>query len=86
MPIFHNDVPTSDDHVEEQERRCACLNRLLIKLAVLNIVINGAIYCAADQGEADSLAEYLLLPLAVVSLIALVGTLVRRVASHVTPS
>ena len=86
MPIFKNDVSSSDQNLAAQARCRAGLNSLLIKLAVLNFVVDAAIYGAAGQGEAGSLAEFMLLPLAVVSMIALVGTIVRRVASQRTPS
>ena len=78
MPNFRK-IAASSEEREIEKKRCAGLDTLLLKLGVLNLVVGAAIYGAAAQGEAGSVFEFLLPPLAAVSAVALLATFVRRV-------
>ncbi|MFA9217691.1 MAG: hypothetical protein ACEQSK_11375 [Sphingomonadaceae bacterium] len=62
-----------------RKAQCAAQNRLLLKLCCLNLVVDLTIYGASTRGEPGAVVESILLPLAVVSAIALAVTMTRRV-------
>lgn len=68
-----------------RQARCSKLNRSALKLGVLTMAIYAIIYGASTRGEPGSTVDFLLIPLAFVSTVALVKTIVSRVRLTFAP-
>lgn len=80
MPVILLQIPAVEKRIQARRQQRRELNRRLYRHASLTIGVCATVYGAASLGEAASLIEFLLLPLAGVSICALLLTTLRRVA------
>lgn len=80
MPVIPLHIPAVEKRIEARRQQRRELNRRLYLHAALTMSVGATVYGAASLGEAASLIEFLLLPLAGVSMCALLLTILRRVA------